>query len=519
MGSNKLTDENRLSIKHADVAKWLAPTELNKNITADQLAVNSNKKVYWVCENCRFVYPMIVQSRVKGSKPRLCDCNRLSINNPYLSSEWHPQKNGVLVPEEISVGSQRKVWWKCHRCHYEWETTVWLRHVRNTGCKRCNSKGTSLPEQAIFYYLSQVYHNVKHRYIFKVENQSLEADIFLPALHTVVEYDGHYFHSGKTKAAYDLRKNEQLGKAGLHTIRIREELPPLEQSTCFIRKNLNSLSSLDEVIKTLLTYLAEKDKKNAEKLNAIIVNTFQDFITIQNQYYKREISNSVLHSHNETVKMYWDFEKNEIKPEYVSSGSKVRLHFYCKTHQQGWQAYAYNIFNGGYIGCKKCEANKNANTRRSKVEYKKSVAYTHSKLVEQYWDFEKNIVKPEEVTAGSHFKLHFYCKEHDKHWQAAAYSVFGNHSSGCKACESKKKSAARRRVPYKRSVAHTHKELVEQYWDFNKNIITPDKISFGHSGRIFFYCKEHQTAWDSIASNVFRLGAISCRKCRTTTSK
>ncbi|MCM3790342.1 zinc-ribbon domain-containing protein [Domibacillus indicus] len=52
MGSNKLTDENRLSIKRADIAKWLAPTELNKNITADQLAVNSNKKVYWVCENC-----------------------------------------------------------------------------------------------------------------------------------------------------------------------------------------------------------------------------------------------------------------------------------------------------------------------------------------------------------------------------------------------------------------------------------------------------------------------------------
>ncbi|WP_018392446.1 zinc-ribbon domain-containing protein [Bacillus sp. 37MA] len=515
MGSNKLTDENRLSIKRPDVAKWLASTEINKNITADKLTINSNKKVYWICEDCGFIYPMIVQSRVKGSKPRLCDCNRLSINNPYLSAQWHPNKNGTLVPEEISTGSQRKVWWKCHRCNYEWETTVWLRHVRNTGCKRCNSKGTSLPEQAILYYLSKVYSDIQHRHILKIDNKSFEADLFIPSLSVVIEYDGHYFHSGKTKETYDIYKNRQLFSAGLTTIRIREKLPPLEQSICFIRNNPNSLSSLDEVIKTLLTYLAEKDTSNTEKLNEVKVNTFADFIAIQSQYYKSEISNSVLYSHKEIVETYWDFEKNLIKPEHVSSGSKVRLFFHCKTHKQSWQAYAYNIFNGNYIGCTKCEANKSASTRRSKVDFKDSVAFTHPKIVEQYWDFEKNRVKPEEITAGSHFKLDLYCKEHHKSWQAVAFSVFGNNSSGCKACESKKKSAARRRVSFEKSVANTHSELVEKYWDFKKNTITPDKISYGHSGRIFFYCKEHQTAWDSIASNVFRLGAISCRKCRT----
>jgi hypothetical protein len=36
---------------------------------------------------------------------------------PEISSEWHPTKNGKLRPEQVTHGSQKVVWWKCHKKH------------------------------------------------------------------------------------------------------------------------------------------------------------------------------------------------------------------------------------------------------------------------------------------------------------------------------------------------------------------------------------------------------------------
>ena len=36
---------------------------------------------------------------------------------PELAAEWHPTKNGELVPEDISYGSGRKLWWRCAEGH------------------------------------------------------------------------------------------------------------------------------------------------------------------------------------------------------------------------------------------------------------------------------------------------------------------------------------------------------------------------------------------------------------------
>ncbi|MGD0170140.1 MAG: zinc-ribbon domain-containing protein, partial [Smithella sp.] len=43
--------------------------------------------------------------------------------NPVLAREWHPTKNGSLTPSDVSVGSNRKVWWLCSKGH-AWPATV-----------------------------------------------------------------------------------------------------------------------------------------------------------------------------------------------------------------------------------------------------------------------------------------------------------------------------------------------------------------------------------------------------------
>ena len=42
------------------------------------------------------------------------DMNRRKIlaeTNPELIKEWHPYKNGTLIPFDVTSGSGKKVWW------------------------------------------------------------------------------------------------------------------------------------------------------------------------------------------------------------------------------------------------------------------------------------------------------------------------------------------------------------------------------------------------------------------------
>lgn len=60
----------------------------------------------------------------------------------YLLEEWDYRKN-IIKPEEISIGSDRKVWWKCRFCGYEWEAPPNSSNRRTSfekGCPACLRK-------------------------------------------------------------------------------------------------------------------------------------------------------------------------------------------------------------------------------------------------------------------------------------------------------------------------------------------------------------------------------------------
>ena len=61
--------------------------------------------------------------------------NRLSIVRPDLVKEWS-DKNFPLTPEDVTFGSHKKVWWKCHMGH-EWRASITSRN-RGNGCPYCS---------------------------------------------------------------------------------------------------------------------------------------------------------------------------------------------------------------------------------------------------------------------------------------------------------------------------------------------------------------------------------------------
>ena len=53
-------------------------------------------------------------------------------DNAQLMSEWNWGKNTDVDPVQLTLGSNKKVWWRCSQRH-EWQATI---KNRNNGNKR-----------------------------------------------------------------------------------------------------------------------------------------------------------------------------------------------------------------------------------------------------------------------------------------------------------------------------------------------------------------------------------------------
>ncbi|MBQ7255157.1 MAG: zinc-ribbon domain-containing protein [Oscillospiraceae bacterium] len=65
--------------------------------------------------------------------------NSLEVRYPSIAKQWHPAKNGTLMPSQVSFGSQKRVWW-LGECGHEWQSTISSRTYGHSGCPVCSGK-------------------------------------------------------------------------------------------------------------------------------------------------------------------------------------------------------------------------------------------------------------------------------------------------------------------------------------------------------------------------------------------
>ena len=109
---------------------------------SDKITFGSNKNVWWK-GSCGHEWQASVKSRSSGEKCPICSgkrvvkgINDLATLKPELVKEWS-DKN-ILKPTEVSIGSHKKIIWKCKLGH-EWEATVKSRTLNHTGCPYCSN--------------------------------------------------------------------------------------------------------------------------------------------------------------------------------------------------------------------------------------------------------------------------------------------------------------------------------------------------------------------------------------------
>jgi very-short-patch-repair endonuclease len=140
----KLTQNNRLITVNPTLAKEWHPTK-NGSLLPTDVTAASGKKVWWLCARGHEWEAYIYSRHGSGSGCPFCAGQKASPDHclatryPLLAKEWHPVKNGSLLPTDVTPKSGRKVWWLCKKGH-EWEATISNRSRLGRGCPFCSGR-------------------------------------------------------------------------------------------------------------------------------------------------------------------------------------------------------------------------------------------------------------------------------------------------------------------------------------------------------------------------------------------
>lgn len=133
--------DNSISVKNPElITEW--NYEKNGKLEPEMFSPGANIKVWWKCTNGH-EWQALICNRSKGIGCPYCSGrnaiqgeNDLQTLFPDLVKEWHYEKNLDLSPKEFSVGSSKRVWWKCVKGH-EWQATIYDRAKKHRGCPYC----------------------------------------------------------------------------------------------------------------------------------------------------------------------------------------------------------------------------------------------------------------------------------------------------------------------------------------------------------------------------------------------
>ena len=209
---NAVCSDNCLSSTHEYIASEWNHIR-NAGLSPDMVTYGSTKRVWWVCSKghewcCK------INDRTSGkghgcpycSGKLVCSDNCLLKLRPGVVVEWDWVKNGCLTPNDVTVGSTKKVWWVCSSCNYEWKTQVCVR-TGGHGCPRCAVGPVSKKSQQ---WLNSLGIPQENREILLSE-LNYRVDAFVPETNTVYEFFGDYWH-GNPEIFSPAEKNKTVNK-------------------------------------------------------------------------------------------------------------------------------------------------------------------------------------------------------------------------------------------------------------------------------------------------------------------
>jgi hypothetical protein len=189
-------------------------------------------------------------------------------------------------------------------------------------------------------------------------------------------------------------------------------------------KNIKKANELRAGCKSIVWWRCEFGHEwRASLCNRTVQNTNCPFCCNQ----KISIENSLATTHPNII-LEWDFEKNKLSPEQISSGSNKKVAWKCSKNHK-WLTSPNNRCKKNR-GCPFCSGKFVCETN--------CFSYKFPCLLNE-WDYDKNEVLPSEITAGANKKIWWICSKNKNHkWQSFIYHRTGPRKTGCPYCNESK---------------------------------------------------------------------------------
>lgn len=456
---------------------------------------NSGKKVWWICAKGHN-WEATIDSRACGNGCKYCAGqavilgeNDLKTLYPRLAEEWDYERNYPLTPLQIMPGSGKKIWWKCKYGH-SWCVSPNNRTSQYSNCPVCSSeRGTSFPEQAIFYYVNKII-PAKNRYIIN----GIEIDIYVPSLKLGIEYDGIYFHNSKESDEREQKKNLFCRKMGIRLIRVKETRLDLPKEEDIIYRKIGKKStSLESVILEILQILATSYDVNVSSIN---VNLKYDDVEIYNQYISLDKKDSIV-LHNPKLLNEWDFDKNiNINPNTISYGSSKKVWWLCPLGHSYKASVSHRTDLKSPTFCPICAG------QQILTGYN-DLATKRPDLMSE-WDFKLNAVSPSELSPNSSKKMNWICPKGHSYLAAITKR---NNGCKCPVCAGKKI------IKGINDFATLQPKLVRE-WNFEKNELLPTDYTEHSNKKVYWKCSNCNQTWLAAINQRVR-GRYGCPYCKS----
>jgi hypothetical protein len=427
------------------------------------------------------------------------DKKSLAETHPEVAKQWHPTKNGDLIPNNVTPGSNKKVWWKCDKGEdHEWLTSINKRSA-GSGCTICsgnkvvksNCLATFNPK------LAKQWHPTK--------NGDLTPYNILPKVNYKVWWkcDNGNDHEWQQSPNVRLRRKEInecpicLGRILVKSNSIANLRPDLAKQWHH-RKN-GDLTPYEFTLKSKQKIWWKCDKGDDHEWLTSIYNRSRGSGCLICSGHKTAPSTSIGSLFPELAKQWHPTKNGKLTPFEISKGSEKKVWWKCdKGDYHEWMT-STNSRVSNNLGCPVCS--------NQKIIKSNSLATTNPELAKQWHPTKNGKLTPLDLGEGSSKKVWWKCDKGDDHiWKVSVNNR--NQGKNCPVCENLK-------VVKSNCLATTNPELAKQWHPTKNGNLTPHNVVEGARKQFWWKCnKGDDHEWK--AAGYSRSKGIGCPFCDLT---
>jgi Probable Zinc-ribbon domain len=477
----------------------------NGRLTPYDVTPGIHRKVWWRCPKERsHIWEASIQQRARcGTGCPFCSGNRpsrttsLRARAPAVAAQWHEWRNARLTPDDVTPGSQRKVWWRCsanpqHVWHAQINAVVRSPHG---GCPLCPhyraTPETSL--RALFPSIAGDWH--------PTANGDLRPeDVRARSARRIVWRCLSCWHVWQTAVSHRTVRAHGCPACAGHVASwrtsLRTRFPAIADEW---HPTANGELTPEGVLpgsNRRVVWRCSRDPSHvweAKPATRTRLGTGCPFCA--GKVASRETSLAALHPR---IAREWDRAKNApLIPRDVRPGAEAKVWWRCsKDPSHEWRAAVYSRASGG-TGCPMCAG--------KQVTKETSFAALHPRIAREWHPTKNAPLTAREVLPHSNRRVWWRCHKHPSHeWQMRICKR--TDGGGCPVC------AGRIATP-ENSLRAGFPELARQ-WHRAKNLpLTPDDVLPGSTRRVWWRCPRRRThVWAAIVGNRTRNGS-GCPMC------